>query len=279
MKGYTIVRLPKEEENTERFGVEKGEKGIVAELDIRKEDFALTIPFLFVSEKERRKGIGTMLLQEVIRPLAGKDIFIPVEMSFTDEDSGLREFMEAQPNFTLTRDKDLFRIPADALKNNEKLQKLKEAAGGTKKFFSLNKKQRFIFFEELQRAGFEGYVEDDKESYEKELSLAVLEDDRVTGAIFVTAHSEKELELSFIYVVANHPKTAIALLGTALKKAEKLYPDAEVWFNAITPESVGAAEGIFKGEAEPETIYTARWNGWSDEEPGEAAGLADADTE
>ena len=264
MKGYTVIRLPKEEKNVDRFGVRNSKKELVAEMQLAYERSGWNIPFFYVREEDRHKGIGSMLLQDVMEPIAESDDFIPVEMYFSGSDAdGMAGFMGAQPNFSLQEDKCLYRIPAKFRKKNTEWKKLKKDSDNVTEFFKIKADLRKAFYNKVAADGFSSFITDDESEYENHLTFGYLDGDRITGALFTKKHSEKELELAFFYTDGKHPKVARELMGAAMEAVDELYPDAEVWFCAVTPESAGIADGLFGEEIEPESIYTARWNGWA----------------
>ena len=268
MKGYTVVKLPGREENIDRFGVKSSKKELVAEMYITHEEASWSISFLYVREDLRRKGIGTMMLQEVLTPIAESGMFIPVEMTFMGEaaENGLLAFMEAQPNFTVDTENVFYRIPAKLRRKSEEWKKLKGKESSAEEFYSLPAKMRNAFMNHLAEEGYEDFIDPDEKIYDKHLCFAKVQDDAIIGAIFVRVHSEEELELSFLYTDGKHPKVVAEILGAAIEAADELYPAAEVWFSAITPESAGMADGMFGDMIEPENVYTAFWNGWSEED-------------
>ncbi len=265
MKGYTVVKLPRKRENTGRFGVKNTKRELVAEMEVTYEDSSWSISSFFVKESLRRKGIGTFLLQTVLGPIAESGIFIPVEMTFMGEaaDAGLLAFMESQPNFTVDTANTFYRIPAKLRRKNEDWKRLKEKESPAEEFFALPKKLRNAFMNKLTEEGYEEFVSESEKEYDKHLCFAEVKDGAIIGAIFVKAHGEEELELSFLYTDGKHPRVVAELLGAAIEAADELYPAAEVWFSAVTPESAGMADGMFGDQIEPENVYTAFWNGWS----------------
>ncbi len=265
MKGYTVVRLKEKQANTGRFGVKNTKKELVAEMDITYEDSSWSITSFYVREDLRRKGIGTLLLQTVLEPVAESGLFVPIEMTFMGEaaEDGLLAFMEAQPNFTVDTENTFYRVPAKLRRTNEEWKRLKEKESSAEEFYALPKKMRNVFMNRLMEEGYEEFVSSDEKEYDKHLCFAEVKDDTIIGAIFVKVHDEEELELSFLYTDGKHPKVVAQLLGAAIEAADELYPAAEVWFSAITPESAGMADGMFGDQIKPENVYTAIWNGWS----------------
>ncbi len=265
MKGYTMFMFRRTEEGTDRFGMANSRNEIVAELDVSYGDHYWGITSIYVREDERRKGIATELLQSVLEPVAGSGAFIPVEMCFGQEaaDAGLLGFFASQQNFTIQEDKAFYRISSKQRKNNAEWKRIKEKESNAVEFFSLDNRIRRAFLERISEDGFDGFVSDDDSVYDRHLCFAEVKDGRVVGAVFVTAHDKNELEISFIYTDGNRPKTVISVISAAMEAADELYPNAEIWFSAVTPESAGLADGLFGDDCEAESIYTARWNGWS----------------
>ncbi len=263
MKGYTLIKLPQEEEYVDRFGVKNSKKELVAEMQLAYDRSGWSIPFLYVREEDRRKGIGTMLLQNIMEPIADSDVFIPVEMYFSGPNAdGMSGFMGSQPNFSLEEDKSLYRIPAKLRRKNPEWKKLKKDSENVTEFFKIKPAQRNRFFAAVNEAGYGRFVTTDESEYENHLTFGYLDGDKVTGALFTKKHSDEELELSFFYTDGKHPRAARELIGAAMEAADELYPDAEIWFCAVTPEASGIADGLFGEEIEPESIFIARWNGW-----------------
>ena len=267
MERPEVVRLSVSEEKGEiRLGVRKGKAGLIAELCLELSE-GVNITYLFVKEKERRKGIGTMLLQNALSIISRSGGFVPVQASFlADESEDLAEFFEAQPNFTVREEKEIYTIKAADRKKNSRWKELKKGGPGVVEFFSLDAKQQTDFFKSVSEEGFEGFVDAEDPLLEKSMCLASVKDGKAGGAVFFRKHGKKELELSFLFTEVRNALTVGELLGHACKVADELYPDADIWFSAVTPEAAGMADGFFGGKAVGERVCTALWNGWSVEE-------------
>lgn len=267
MERPEVVKLSVSEEKGEiRLGVRNGKAGLIAELCLELSE-GVNITYLFVKESERRKGIGSMLLQNALSIIARSEGFVPVQASFlADESEDLAEFFEAQPNFTVRENKEIFTITADARKKSSRWKTLKKASPGVKEFFSLDAKQRTAFIRAASEEGFEGFVDIEDPLLEKNMCLAAVSDGKVSGAVFFRKHGKKELELSFLFTQARNAIVVGELLGHACKVADELYPDADIWFSAVTPEAAGMADGFFGDKGEGQTVCIATWNGWSVEE-------------
>ncbi len=262
-----VVRLNVSEEKGEiRLGVRKGKAGLIAELCLELSE-GVNISYIFVKEKERRKGIGTLLLQNALDTVARVGVFMPVEASFPLEgNEELAAFFDAQPNMTVREEEEIYTIAASDRKKLKRWKDLKKGAPSVKEFFDLDAKTQNSLFKKLKEDGYDSFVDPDDPLLEKKMCFASVKDGKINGAIFFSKHGEKELELSFLYTPVSNALIVGELLGRACKQADELYPEADIWFSAVTPETSGMSNGFFEGKAKAQTVVTAFWNGWSKEE-------------
>lgn len=267
MERPEVVKLSVSEEKGEiRLGVRKGKAGLIAELCLELSE-GVNISYIFVKEKERRKGVGTLLLQTALSTVAGTGLFVPVEAHFTLEgNEELAAFFEAQPNITVREEDEIYTISASDRKKLKRWKELKKSAPSVKEYFDLDAKTQNSLFKKLKEDGYDYFVDPDDPLLEKKMCFAHVKDGKVNGAVFFSKHGKKELELSFLYTPVQNALIVGELLGRACKEADELYPDADIWFSAVTPESSGMANGFFEGKAKAQTVVTAYWDGWSKEE-------------
>ena len=262
-----VIRLNVSEEKGEiRLGVRNGKAGLIAELCLELSE-GVNISYIFVKEKERRKGIGTLLLQTALSKVSRTGMFFPVECSFPLEgNEELSAFFDAQPNMTVREEQEIYTITASDRKKLKRWKDLKKGSPNVKEFFELDAKMRNGLFELLEEDGYDAFVDAEDPLLDKKMCFASVNEGKINGAIFFSKHGKNELELSFLYTPVHNALIVGELLGCACKAADEIYPDADIWFSAVTPESAGMASGFFEGKATAQTVVTAYWNGWSLEE-------------
>ena len=85
---------------------------------------SLLLKYIYVDEKQRRKGIGSAMLRQICDDL--KPIALYTE--FSDEEESLYPFFESL-GFALLETSEIYRIPAAAFLENEGCRDMLEAAG------------------------------------------------------------------------------------------------------------------------------------------------------
>ncbi len=266
MKGYEVYRKERaENDKVYGFAVIKGMKKIVAELDLVIDGGMAAVQSIYVKEDERRKGVGTLLLQSVINTLDGMALFTPLEIRFVDEEEseGFQAFLRAQGNFTFEESAEIYSVSGADRKKLKKWQQMAMVDTEAVEFYGLDKGIRDSFFKELAEQGYGEFVDPEGNGYDKRMSFAKVKDGKIKGAVFMIVHDEKVVEVAFLYTGENKPKTVQSVLCAAINAVDELYPKADLRFVTVTPEGSGVARGIFGDEAETKRLICARWTGLS----------------
>ena len=268
MEGYRLTQLGTDDDGADCIGLISSKGKLAAEIRFKYEEEGLLISYLRVSTRMRRMGVGSELLQSVLDIIAMRGIFTPVECSFVREEIPEAElFFEVQPNFNVTHDSHLFRLTAEARKDNRFWKRLIGRSEKVSYFFEQDKKLRDAFIKKVDRNGFLDFIDEDESNYEEPLCLAGIKDDMIKAAIFFKKHPEKELELSFVYVDDDSRTMLMGLFCGAAEIIYHEYEDYDIWFSAVNPESHALVDHLIRADksklVERKTVCRASWTGWS----------------
>lgn len=268
MPEYRILRMGKDEKGAERIGAVSAKRGLLAELRLTYESESVSLSYLWVKERERRKGVGSDLLQSVLDIVAQRDGFTPLECSFVQNDTlPLEYFFQSQPNFNLIHDSHIFRISPTARKKSEFWKKLIRHGGTVDYFFEQDKVVRALFLKKLDEEGFSDFIDREESLYEEPLCLARVKNGEIKAAVLFKKHENNELELSFAYADNEHKTSLPRLLAAAAETIDHDYTDSEIWFCAVNAESHALADHLTDGDGRKlvvrETVCRACWLGWS----------------
>ena len=268
-KNYRIVRSSDSSNpDAESIRMIDAEKNDIACMKLEYQKGGIVITYLEVSPQYRRMGYGTYLLQSFLDPVAESGEFVPVEafIGNSDEAEGIQAFFEAQSNFTISEERNLYRVKAKDRRKNSRWQSLSSGQWDATEVFSKDLGFRNVVKKELYRTGFEDYMDKD-ELYDKRICFASKREDGGIGSVILfKKHSEKELELSLLYMAKNDKRALWNVVSAACNVIDELYPYAEIWFNASTPTAAALANGIFGNSARIGKTCIARWNGVGQEE-------------
>ncbi len=212
------------------------------------------LDWLFVEPASRRRGIASGLLDEIyafIRSLTPYPLLAHFEAS--EEEDALHGFflsLGKRPLLcSMAYSHERYYISHDALASSPVLLKQIGAGGGQKYFFEEPERSRRKILSKIE----EHYVVEDLEAWE---ASCVPELCRVSYAkeggdiaclIFVQRQMDEKLELSFLY--SQNPRRLMGLLSDVSAEALKLFPKAQLVFDAINEGSRQLAEKIFPGAA------------------------------
>lgn len=268
MPEYKLVRMGTDENGADRIGAVSAKRGLLAELRLKYETDAVSISYMWVKDKERRKGLGSYLLQSVMDIISMKQTFTPLECSFVQGDTlPLEYFFESQPNFTLSRDSHLFRLSPKARKKSDFWKKLIRHGGKVDYYFEQDKVVRAMFIKKLEEKGFSGFVDREDSLYEEPLCLARVKDGEIKAVVLFKKHESNELELSFAYADDDYKTGLPGLLAAAAETIDHDYAESDLWFCAVNAESHALADHLTEGDEQKlidiETVCRACWLGWS----------------
>ena len=223
----------------------------------------ITIDYFAVAGQYRRIGLGTYLLQTYLDCISQANEFLPVEAYYlrNEKSEELDSFFEAQGNFTVSKERSIYRISPKLRRKNNKWKKFSDAPGVVKEIFGRNNSIPDKLRAELEQNGFEGYMDED-ETYSRKLSLASIgSDGKIKAAILGRAHSPKEVELAFLYKANGEVKGLFDVISAWCNVVDELYPNAEIWFNAASPNAAAMADNFFGSDTRTGGCNIARWNG------------------
>lgn len=271
MPEYRILRMGKDENGADRIGAVSQKRGLLAELRLSYETDAVSLSYLWVKERERRKGVGTYLLQSVLDIVALRDGFTPVECSFVQDGTvPLEYFFEAQPNFNVDREAHIYHLDPEVRKKSVLWNKLIKHGGAADYFFEQDTTTRSLFYKKIEKEGFASFVDNDKKLYEEPLCFAHVSGGEIKAAVLFKKHPDNELELAFAYADSDSKIRLPKLLGAAAETIEHDYPDHEMFFTTVNPQSQALADHLMEDEnsslIRKETVCRACWLGWSKKE-------------
>ncbi len=271
MPEYKILRMGKDENGADRIGAVSAKRGLLAELRLSYETDSVVVSYLWVKERERRKGIASDLLQNVVEIVALRNGFTPLECSFVQNDTlPLEFFFEAQANFTVDRGAHIYHLDPQVRKKSSLWNKLIKHGGPAEYFFEQDITARAAFIKKLEENGFDAFIDKNQKLYEDPLCFAYVSKGEIKAVVLFKKHPDKELELAFAYADDDSKLQLSRLLGAAAETIEHDYHDFDMFFTTVNPQSQALADHLMEEEdsskIKVETICRACWLGWSKNE-------------
>ena len=216
------------------------------------------LDWLYVTPSRRRQGIGRGLLQEASELISHTDA-MPVRAVFEASEGApvyelFRTFETSGMGFDLSYLYDRYYIRPEMIANlsNRVLDKAKPDAGMGFFEFPSYKQRSFLldYAKILSVSSYDVW----KAACVPELCRVIAAGERVGALILVAKRTDGNLELSYLY--GSNTKKLISLLKYAATEAGRLFPEAELVFDAATKSSSKLAKRLFP-EAVPVPLYEA----------------------
>ena len=223
-------------------------------------DFEYIIDWLYVEPSVRRQGVGTYLIDQVLRSVVQSGDIFPVtaQFEFREDDDILHSFFLSCRIMTTTYSHERYYLSADDVRSSNALHKLGNSELTVELFFDkpIEEQKRILTMLAREESYWVTDYDGWKESCIPELCQAVYINNNLLDLIFMTRLPNGNLELSYLY--GKYPKGLMELLGNTVSKVETLYPDSSLTFDAINDESRLLAQHLFP-KAKTAHIYEAQF--------------------
>ena len=240
--------------------VDDEEEVILGAVSYKVVGYEYVIDWLFVEPQVRRQGVGTYLINEVLRAVAQSGELLPVTASFEigEEDDGLRAFFVSCELLTTSYSHERYYVSPEEMKGSDALHKSAKTEHKIVNFFDQSEREQKIILSLLSKQQL--YTVHNYEEWRKECAPELCQcsyvNDNPAELIFMKKLSNGNLELAYLY--GKEPKGLIELLGSTLSKMEALFPGASLTFDAVNDESMQLAKHLFP-KAKTAKVYVAEF--------------------
>ncbi len=212
-------------------------------------DDALMLDYIYVSEKFRRRGIGTALLEDFIAEIkeAGP---VAVHINYPEIAQDLYYFTRAR-GFKIFRDGKAFRTPVKALLEAPKLKKLlKNPQKNTvKKLSELSRFEKSVLVRSLDAQDMEEGIINDS-SLSKELSLVTIDSlNSVPSACILCRQELNQIVILYLVNFLKDPFQLVDLIRELKKRIEELsLTDCDLVFVTMDEDAKKLPETLLGGD-------------------------------
>ena len=218
------------------------------------------IDWLFVEPSYRRMGIGTFLIDQVLRAVMQTGERLPVTARFELEEDNeeLYFFFLSNPNMTLSYSHERYYVNNESIRSSSILHRAINTTVKRVPFFKKTINEQKSILHMLSQK--ETYTVTDydrwKEGCVHELCQCVYVNNNLVDLIFMKKLPGGNLELSYLY--GKYPRGLMELLSDIVSKIETLYPQASLTFEAISEEAQNLADNLFP-KAKAVHVYEAEF--------------------
>ncbi len=242
------------------FGVYDDEGHVLGALAYRCENFHYYVEWIFVDPAVRRQGIGSSLLRRLFTIIGGTGERYPVtcQVPFSKEEPDTYYFLLAQQCADLAFSHDRYYLKGEEIRTTEELYKQFNLVLEQQLFFDLNEQEqeKILRLMEQENLFFVRHMENWSSGYIPSLCRVIFVNNNLMSLILVKELPSGVLELALLY--SKYRRGLEELLLTDVEEMEKLYPDRELIFDAVTPESRRIAKHLFPN-ARVSHIYEGEW--------------------
>ena len=246
------------EENRVCIGIVDEEGEILGAISYSLIAYEYLIDWVYVVPPMRRKGIASLLLNQVLETVMGTGDLFPVSARFpyTDEDHAAFALFQSNEEMMVNYLYDRYLLGPEEIKNAKNLHVSLHLNIKTTPFFDLPRNRQDQILMELEQK--HGYVTDSYERWKRnmipEFCQCIFAEDELLDLVLVEKLLDRSLSVSFAY--SKNGKGLIAILAAITAVVEKKYPNMSLTFDTINERSRQLAEKIFP-QAQPIPIYEA----------------------
>ena len=222
--------------------------------------FEYVIDWLYVEPRVRRQGVGTYLIDQVLRAVVQSGEILPVtaQFEFREDDDALHTFFLSFQIMETTYSHERYYVSPEDIKASDALHRSVKAEHKTVGFFDQSEKEQKMILSLLARQHTITVLDYEKWKAEcvPELCQCIYINNNLVDLIFMRKLSNDNLELSYLY--GKYPRGLIELLGSTVSKMETLFPGASLTFDAMNDESKQLAKHLFP-KSKTTHIYEAEF--------------------
>ena len=225
--------------------------------------FGYELLYLGVHPEHRRRGVATLLLDTFLESLYAMDRALPVRILFVpdEETEAFSEFIRSRSDFFFTETVPQYQLTKADRESSPAYKRLLRGSSEAKRYADLPAGVRKGFVNEQHKSGLWFLQAPEEEDFDPELSLCELEDGHIAAAALFRKISEKERELSYLYVRNDAPVLLTEVLTAAMQALEKHCPDADLYLQAVNAHARELLKKIFpESRPLPAGIECAVWD-------------------
>ncbi len=232
-------------------------------LIFKLEEWAALILHIEVYPFLKRRGIGTALVDTLLRYLEPLEYAIRIEAYYmkTDEDAEMEEtdlFFRSLPDFEVVNGGRYCTVTPHTIWNSARLELLNGFKCSIRAFTELDKAEKKELAGYLSENHMQYFVEENDEKLIPELSLCHVEEGRCSSlVIFRDPDIKRTLEISFIMSRSGDQDSLLGVLNEVIKRLKVLYPRHNLVFIPVNKESELLAKRFFTKDLQVGGIYSA----------------------
>ena len=240
--------------------VDDDDEVILGAISYKVVGYEYLIDWLYVEPQMRRRGIGTYMINQVLRAVVQSGEILPVtaQFEFREDDDLLHTFFLSCQIMTTTYSHERYYVSPEEIKASDALHRSVKAEHKIVQFFDQSENEQRIILNFLSKQ--QTYTVLDYEKWKEEcvpeLCQCVFVNNNLVDLIFMRKLSNGNLELAYLY--GKYPRGLIELLGSTVSKMEALFPGASLTFDAMSDESLQLAKRLFP-KAKTAHIYEAEF--------------------
>lgn len=258
---YTSV-LPKEltlSDDHFCIGIADDDNTLCGAICYRYLSYQYDILWLYVVEEKRRQHFGWQLMDIVFKVVGASGDIYPISVMFdADKEDTLYPFFLAYDKMEVSFSHDRYILKPKDVYGALFPPEVDKIVLEQTPFFSLSEGGQKNILHYLKRE--EGYTPESYENWKRDivpdLCRCIIKNGNLSNVVFVHKRPEGNLELSFIY--SRNPLGLVELLLSTAWDIEEKYPEAKVYFDAVSEEAEKLARKLLPHiKAIP--IYEALW--------------------
>lgn len=222
--------------------------------------FEYVIDWLYVEPQVRRQGVGTYMINEVLRAVVQSGEILPVtaQFEFREDDNSLHTFFLSCQIMTTSYSHERYYVSPEQIRASDALHRSVKAEHKVVRFFdqSVNEQKAILNMLSRQQTYTVLNYEKWKAECVPELCQCIFVNSNLVDLIFMRKLSNGNLELAYLY--GKYPRGLIELLSSTVSKMEALFPGASLTFEAMSDESMQLAQHLFP-KAKTAHVYEAEF--------------------
>lgn len=218
------------------------------------------IDWLYVEPDARRQGVGTYLIDQVLRAVANSGEILPVtaQFEFREDDDELHTFFLSCQIMNTSYSHDRYYVSPDEVKASDALHRSIKAKHSIELFFDkpIDEQLKILHMLSIHETYDVTNYEAWKQECVPELCQCIYVNNNLVDLVFMRKLSNGNLELSYLY--AKYPRGLLELLASTVAKMEALFPSASLTFDAFSDEYKMLADHLFP-KARKTQVYEAEF--------------------
>ena len=223
-----------------------------------------TILYIGVYPELRRRGLGTELIDTLMKYLVPIEYSIMVEAYYMmdeegDEDAEAADlFFRSLPDFEVVSGGKYCTVTSHTVWNSKRLKLLENFDCTVKSYMELGKAEKNELTRYLKDNNMDIFLQGKDDTLIPELSLCHVENGKCsTVVIFRNSELKRSLELSFLMSRPGEGDSLSGVLNEVIKRIKTMYPHHNLVFSLVNKESELVAKRFFAKDLKVSEIYNA----------------------